>query len=481
MTDEAGRLARACLLPGFAGTIAPDWLRRELEAGLGGVVLFARNVADGAQLEALTRSLRAYRPEILVATDEEGGDVTRLEAATGSSYPGSLALGAVDDVALTERVAAAMAADLRAAGVNLDLAPVADVNTNPRNPVIGVRSFGADPALVSRHVAAFVTGLQAGGVAACVKHFPGHGDTEHDSHLELPVLRATRDEIDSSLAPFRAAIAAGVEAVMTAHLVVPALDERPATLSRAVLTTLLREELGFDGLVVTDALEMKAIASGVGMDEGAVQALVAGADAVCLGHDIDESHVTRVTDALVDALRQGRLPEGRLVEAAGRAGAVGRRAAAAPAGPVVDRSVGLDAARRALAVQGDVTLGRPPLLVELVPEAGIAAGEAHHGIGQTLGARLPSARTVRITAPAPGTTPPVPALDGRQLVLAVRDPGRHEWERVLAEELVRAAGDAIVVDVGLPDWAPAGARGRLVTHGAGRVSFEAAVERLLGP
>src|SRR5688500_7580512 len=167
MRDEVDRLAAACLLPSFRGLTVPDWIRGWLDRGVGGVVLFAGNVQDEEQLARLTADLRG-----LVAVDEEGGDVTRLEAATGSSYPGNLALGVVDDVELTRQVAAAMAADLARAGVTVNLAPVADVNTNPDNPVIGVRSFGSEPELVARHVAAFVEGTQHVGVAACAKHFP---------------------------------------------------------------------------------------------------------------------------------------------------------------------------------------------------------------------------------------------------------------------------------------------------------------------
>ena len=204
---------------------------RGLEDGLGGICLFAYNVGD--RLRELTASLREARPDVLIGIDEEGGDVTRLEVARGSSYPGNGALGAVDDVELTERVAASIGADLAAVGVNLDFAPVADVNENPRNPVIGVRSFGASPDLVARHVAAFVRGLQRQGVAACAKHFPGHGNTEADSHLELPVVSG---DVRPGLEPFRAAIDAGVAAIMTAHVVVPGLDELPATLSPAILT-----------------------------------------------------------------------------------------------------------------------------------------------------------------------------------------------------------------------------------------------------
>ena len=221
-------LAAACLLPGFDGLEASDELLGWVERGLGGVVLFGKNIRDAEQVERLTAQLDEARPGVLIATDEEGGDVTRLEAATGSSYPSHLALGTVDDVGLTRSVAGALGAELRGVGINLDFAPVADVNTNPDNPVIGVRSFGADPQLVSRHVAAFVEGLHGAGVAACAKHFPGHGDTSADSHVELPVARG---DLRAHLAPFRAAIAAGADAIMTAHVVVPELGPEPATIN----------------------------------------------------------------------------------------------------------------------------------------------------------------------------------------------------------------------------------------------------------
>ena len=228
MSAELERLASSCILPGFEGPVVPDWVRRRLAEGLGGVVLYAWNVESRDQLRALTDDLRSERPDLLIAIDEEGGDVTRLEAATGSSYPGNGALGVVDDVELTERVAAAIGAELAEVGVNLDFAPVADVNTNPQNPVIGIRSFGSDGPLVASHVAAFVRGLQSSGVAACAKHFPGHGDTAVDSHLALPLV----DELDeAALVPFRAAIEEGVQSIMTAHIVVRSTGETPATMN----------------------------------------------------------------------------------------------------------------------------------------------------------------------------------------------------------------------------------------------------------
>src|SRR3954471_23564163 len=243
-SDHLRRLADAVLQPGFVGTAPPAWLRRRLADGLGGVALFSRNIVDPAQVAALTAGLRTDHPDVVIAVDEEAGDVTRLESRTGSSRPGNLALGAVDDPELTEAVARDLGHELAAIGVTLNYAPDADVNSNADNPVIGVRSFGSDPALVARHTAAWVRGLQAAGVAACAKHFPGHGNTNVDSHHAAPMIEASRAELSAvELAPFRAAIAGGVQAIMSAHLFVPAIDpDLPATLSRRVLTDLGRGE-----------------------------------------------------------------------------------------------------------------------------------------------------------------------------------------------------------------------------------------------
>jgi beta-N-acetylhexosaminidase len=454
LSSEVERLAAACLLAGFEGLEPPGWLRAWAEDGLGGVVLFARNVESREQVAALTAAL----PGLVVAIDEEGGDVTRLEHAQGSSYPGNYALGVVDDVELTERVGAAIGSDLARVGVNLNLAPVADVNTNPRNPIIGIRSFGSDPGLVSRHVAAYVRGHQSAGVAACAKHFPGHGDTEGDSHLELPTAGG---DLADALPPFRAAIDAGVRAIMTAHIRVPELDDAPATLSRRILHGLLRDELGFTGVVVTDALDMKGVAT-IGM-ECAARSLWAGADALCLGAGEGPEPAETARRAIVEAVRAGRLPEERLAEAAGRvADLAGRDTGDSH---VTVTGVGLEAARRALRAEGAVELSRPPVLVELTPEPSIAAGPAAHGLGDVLGAE-----TVR--------------ADGlptdRQLVLVLRDAHRHEWERETAEQLLAAAPDAVVVETGLPFWRPAGAAGWIATHGQGRANLEAAAELLRG-
>ena len=451
------RTVAACLFPGFPGTEPPDWLLQRLADGLGGVCLFSRNVGDREQLAALTSALRSARADVLIGIDEEGGDVTRLEAREGSSYPGSWALGVVDDVELTRDVHAAIGSELAAAGVNLDFAPVADVNSNPDNPVIGIRSFGADKELVSRHVAAAVEGLQRAGVAACAKHFPGHGDTSQDSHLELPVADAPE------LAPFAAAIESGVHSVMTAHVVFASVDDVPATLSRPLLTGVLRGELGFDGVVFTDALAMRAVSETVGVEEAAVRSLAAGADALLLGHDPDPDWLDRIDSAVLEAVRAGRLSEERLAEAAERVARLGVWATGAGAA-AVDGAIGAEAARRALLVEGDVALSGPALVVELLAEPSIAAGPAQHGLADFLpGATVASLENAAVAR-------------GRPLVLVLRDAHRHAWQR----EAVESLPGAMVVETGLPLWRPANAAGFVATHGFGRVNLEAAAERLLG-
>jgi beta-N-acetylhexosaminidase len=473
VSRELERLATGCIFPAFPGPVAPDWLRRRLAEGLGGVVLFAWNVESREQLAELTDSLRAENEDVLNGIDEEGGDVTRLEVATGSSYPGNAALGVVDDVELTEQVAAAIGSDLAEVGVNLNLAPVADVNSNPENPVIGIRSFGSDAELVARHVAAFTRGLQRMGVAACAKHFPGHGDTAEDSHHALPVVEAIEE---AALLPFRAAVEAGVTSIMTAHIVVRALGEEPATTSRAILHDLLRGELGFEGLVMTDALEMRAISATVGVEEGAVRAIAAGADALCLGHDLFDESVVSVRDALVDGVRSRRLAEDRLVDAASRVRRVAEWARSASQPLRVESEVGRDAARRAVHVEGPEPVPRPSLVVELEPEAGMAAGRLLESPGDWFGHVVSDAEVRRLRDERVEDV--LRAANGRQLVVIARDAHRHEWERRAIEALLAAAGEAVVVEIGLPYWRPRAATTYVATYGAGRVNVEAAAERL---
>ncbi|MDR6976753.1 beta-N-acetylhexosaminidase [Streptomyces sp. 3330] len=493
-TDTLTRDALTVLQPGFPGTTAPDWLLRRLGEGLASVGLFGRNIASPEQLASLTAQLRAERDDVLVAIDEEGGDVTRLEVRTGSSFPGNHALGAVDDVSLTLEVAAELGRRLAECGVNLNWAPSADVNSNPANPVIGVRSFGADPGLVARHTAAYVTGLQSAGVAACTKHFPGHGDTAVDSHHALPRIDADPAVLtERELTPFRAAIAAGTRAVMSAHILVPALDPaRPATLSPHILTTLLREELGYDGLIVTDGMEMQAVAATYGIERGSVLAVAAGADAICVGGGLaDDETVRRLRDALVTAVRTGELPEQRLADAAERVRALARwtaprRTATAGADEGTARAargagrpdVGLIAARRALRLTGDevfTPLTEPPYVAALTPVANIAVGdETPWGVAAELGRLLPGTDTGSFAGADAGHAALIAAGE-RRIVAVVRDEHRHPWMTAALDILLAARPDTVVVEMGVPQAPPRGAL-HIATHGAARVCGRAAAE-----
>jgi len=468
VTRSVEQAALRCLLPGFIGTEAPEWVRHRAAEGLGGVCLYARNVTSAEQLANLCDQLHAENPGLIIAVDEEGGDVTRLEAATGSSYPGNLALGAAGDVDLTGSVARAIGLELARAGVDLDLAPDADVNSNPSNPVIGVRSFGSEPAAVAAHTAAWVEGLQSAGVAACVKHFPGHGDTSVDSHLALPVVGA--DPRAGALQPFEAAITAGVHAVMSAHIVAPSLSAEPATVSRRIMTALLRDELGFRGLTVTDGLEMKAIAD---IREGAVHALAAGCDLLCIGGGLaDEDIVSELHRKIVAAVSADRL-----YEAAARVDALAKWRAAQPApAQAPDREVGLVAARKALRVEGNVRVGDDVVVVQLSPHSSMASGVIPWGVVEPLAGRGARVTKFEHRDGPIDLAPILQQASGRSLVLTVRNLHRHEWQQHAAAELLEARPDAVVVEMGLPACRPAGAAAYIATSGAARVCAIAAAE-----
>ncbi|MFF8641405.1 glycoside hydrolase family 3 protein [Streptomyces sp. NPDC015345] len=490
-------LANSVLQPGFEGTTAPDWVRRRISGGLGSVVLFSRNIETPEQVARLTAALRAENPDLIVAIDEEAGDVTRLEAWTGSSRPGNLALGAVDDIDLTERVAHDIGRDLHAAGVSLNFAPSADVNSNPLNPVIGVRSFGSRTDLVSRHTAAWIRGLQGAGVAACAKHFPGHGDTVVDSHYGLPQIQGSAEEIAlTALPPFIAAVEAGVRAVMTAHLLAPAYDpDLPATLSRRILVDLLRGELGFDGLLVTDGIEMGAVTDRYGIDGATVRAVAGGVDAVCVGGEsADEATADLLATALVKAVLDGTLSEERLTEASTRvrdfAAWSGERSRAV-ARAARDSGIGLVAARRAVRVRhgsgsAALPLAGAPHVVELSPTMNLAVdGRTPWGVAEPLRDLRPGTTSVRLTEPElvhAGDLLDREALApaaGRALVVVVRDAARHRWMTDTLTRLLRSRPDALVVEMGVPAGDTLGAA-HLITHGATRVSGIAAAELLVG-
>jgi beta-N-acetylhexosaminidase len=488
MSDRAlERLVDAVLLPGFVGTTVPDWLARRLEGGLAGVCWFAQNVSGADQAADLAAALHAAGDAVLVASDEEGGDVTRLEAADGSSWPGSAALGRLDDVAATRSLHAALGAQARRAGIDLVLGPVVDVSCNPDNPVIGIRSFGADAELVSRHSAAAVEGLQSAGVAACAKHFPGHGDTSVDSHLDLPTVPVDLETLRArELAPFAAAVRAGVRAVLTAHVRFPALDDAPATLSAPVLS-LLRDELGFDGVLVSDALDMRAISAGVGRGRGAVLALAAGVDLLCIGNpDYPERYdseqvLDAVRSAVLAAVGSGELATARLEQAADRVRALAGWVAARPPATLPDDGTALarDVTRRVVEHAGPVRLEGVPHVLDLRGGANVAAGRHVPRLLQALRARVPATTS----APAGGADVAA-ALAGasdRPVVALVGAPHRDPDQQGALDALLSLRPDVVVVQTGLPD-----ARDRLGerwvrTWGGGRVNAEVAAELLVGP
>ena len=361
-------------------TLTPDERAFFADYKVGGVCLFSRNVRDRVQAAELTSELRKLLgPDLIIATDQEGGSVVRALDVPYS--PGTMLLGAANDPELTFEVAAATARGLRAVGVNVNFAPVADVNNNPRNPVIGERSFGSDPAHVAEHVVAYVQGLQSEGVAATVKHFPGHGDTDTDSHLSLPTLDAPLERLQEvELAPFKQAFGAGAACVMSYHGRITALDpELPATLSRTVMTDLLRGELGFDGVSFTDALEMHAVADLFSPTEAVVRALVAGIDMPLF--DIHTGPIRAyepILKGIDEALAQGRLDEeeveGKLRRLSGLAHTYPAQPDPEGAWREGDRALLTEAARRGVVVIGDL-----PEFSEKTSLVVIAAGDSVGG------------------------------------------------------------------------------------------------------
>ncbi|MFZ5863580.1 MAG: beta-N-acetylhexosaminidase [Nitrospirota bacterium] len=308
------------IMVGFEGTRpGPSITRLVKTTRVGGVILFRRNVTSPEHVLALTRGLQRLAPKapLFVAIDQEGGRVSRLPPPF-TQFPPAATLGARKGVALTYAIGEIMGRELAAVGVNMNMAPVLDVNTNAANPIIGDRAFGDSPMVVEEHGLALMVGLQDQGVIACAKHFPGHGATSADSHLELPEVDVTLRQLERlHLRPFEHAVANRLSALMTAHVRYPSLDARaPATLSKKILTGLLRRAMGFDGVVITDDLEMKAIADRYDAGPAALKAFEAGADVLlfCLDQDAPRQAI----DALAGAVTRGRLSEARIDQSLNR-------------------------------------------------------------------------------------------------------------------------------------------------------------------
>ncbi|MEX1078077.1 MAG: glycoside hydrolase family 3 N-terminal domain-containing protein [Homoserinimonas sp.] len=434
--------ASGVLLPGFIGTTLPGWVEARLRDGLAGVCLFGDNIESLPQLQQLTAAILEANPRAVIAMDEEGGDVTRLFSDVGSPYPGNAILGRIDDLAYTEEVAADVGHQLRQAGCTMTFGPDVDINSNPDNPVIGVRSFGADPELVARHSVAWVRGVQSAGIAVSAKHFPGHGDTAQDSHLALPVVDVPLDTLtDRELVPFRAVIEADAASIMTSHILLPQLDpEAPATLSPRILQELLRGGLGYQGVIVTDALDMAGASAITGIPEAAVRAIAAGCDLLCIGTDNSDEQLAEIEQAISSAIAEGRLDAARLADAAERTHSLAvdyaiRRAASAPPGVPTPR---FDLTRTAdsFEVTSSVSVAADRHQVVLEMETNLAVGIAP----------WVTWADQRISAGTPlGAIPP-----GRQLVLIGRDNHRHQWVRELIDEARREHPAVIVVDMGWP-------------------------------
>ncbi|KAA1398013.1 glycoside hydrolase family 3 protein [Aeromicrobium ginsengisoli] len=471
------RMAYGVMLGAFAGPTVPDWLPGAYAHGLAGVCLYGNNMARDTEIADLARAVRDIDPSAVLALDEEGGDVTRLHAREGSPYPGNAALGAYDDATATQAIAAGIGAELARAGIWLDLAPSADINSNPRNPVIGTRSFGADPELVARHTSAYVSGLASQGVAASVKHFPGHGDTSADSHLGLPRVAAPADVLRArELVPFTAVLD-DAATIMTSHVLLEAFDDQePATLSRAVLTGLLRDELGFGGVIVTDALDMAGASAVHGIGGAAVLSLAAGADLLCLGPEQTSSPHTieQAVDAVCRAVESGDLPLARLTEAAKRVGALRETWSGIAVRDDADEVIA--AARQASAhvatglIAGAPRLDGPATVVRIDTGTNLAVGDTAWGELDLGGCRLD------LTADdLPAQTP----LDGQVAIVvrrAAAAPAVWAWIQVQ----LAANPSTVLVELGWPDPA-LDAYDRVVrTYGSAAVLTDALASAMRG-
>jgi beta-N-acetylhexosaminidase len=481
MTAAGDRgLAAACMLGSFVGTQAPPWVLRAVRDGLGGVLLFAQNVVDDVQVSELCEQLRGARADVVIAIDEEGGDVTRLDASRGSDTPCPAAFGFVDDVRLTADAYAALGRRVRSLGIDLTLAPCADINSNPRNPIIGVRSFGTTPELVSRHVVAAVEGFHDGGVSVCAKHFPGHGDTSADTHLGPALLAASMETLSRrELAPFAAAIDAGVDATLTAHLVANAFDDAPASVS-ALWTEHLRDVMGFDGVIITDALDMDAVAEGrgvAGVADAAVRGLRAGADFLCLGSNFDESMTNTVIDRVVAAIEDARIERTALDRSRRRIAVLHQRRSSSTSS---DGRAAQLVAERAIVVDGQLPSG-PFAVLECHPRGSMACFNVTWGITDALSQRGWPAATITESDPIEPACAAVLEMAGNlPILVVVRDACVHPWQIAVIDALVDARPNSVVVaEFGWPSARRPGWAASVVTHGAARCSALALIDRLV--
>ena len=493
------------LMFGFKGTsVTPHMEEFIVKHNLGGVIHFSRNVQNPKQLAELNQELQGLAKrspsgsELLISIDQEGGTVARLTTGV-TVLPSAMAFGATDNVELTEKACEIAGLELRATGINMNLAPVVDVNNNPLNPVIGVRSFGEDPESVAKLGAAAIRGYQKH-VAAVAKHFPGHGDTDLDSHLDLPIIPHSRERLDQvELLPFKEAIAEGVAAIMTAHVVFPAIEATPglpSTLSYQVLTKLLREELGFEGLIMTDCMEMAAIQDTYGTVEAAVMAVEAGADMVLVSH-LEELQ-RGAFEALLVAVRSGRITEERIDQSLARIQKAKddlkqEQPELAVVGSPAHIEVVREAIRRSITlVQGEDQLPltqKPVLVVEPVRKATNIAEDVLMDMG-TLELALKANGFVDVVhcpiemevSPADHENVLAQAPEYETVVFVTSDAHRHQGQARLVHDLVHKGSKVIVVGSGTPYELPELPRDitYLVAYGSRPLVWDEVAQILLG-
>jgi beta-N-acetylhexosaminidase len=496
---------------GFDALEANDHIKSLIrEQKIGGVILFRRNVSTPQQVAALCRELQEVNAEVsdvplLIALDQEGGMVMRIEQGV-TPIPAAMAFQAARSTSDCEKLNAICGDELRQMGINMNLAPVLDVNNNPLNPVIGVRAYGEEPDSVTQYGMAAMRGLQSAGLIVTAKHFPGHGDTTVDSHHAMAVVPHDKERLHAvELAPFKAAIHAGVDAIMTAHVIFPAIERDttlPATLSKAVLTDLLRDEMGFDGVVISDCLEMAAIANGVGVAAGAVATLQAGADIVLISHREEQQRAA--IDAVEQAIECGALSHDRIDEALRRVDQLKKATAVrtwrdlprAPQNLMAAESLALAARiqRAALLVQGDyLPLNRnlPVALVTVEVRCRseideVALGRNKEARSSMLPALLEAGFQVReyalaATAEDAEVVGALAFVEGAQQIVvqtynAMLVEGQQRLLAALPQDKLWVVAGRMPYDLNLVPQA----RGRLASYGCRPAALVPVVEKLIG-
>lgn len=490
------------MIVGFHGLEPPPYLLEWLAAGrIGGVILFARNIDSPAQVAALTQACHeaAARP-ILIAIDQEGGVVARLRVGFTES-PGAMALGAADSEELAEAVSAALGAEMRALGINWNLAPAVDLTHNIHNPSVGVRSLGVDPQRVARLGVAQVRGFQRAGVAATAKHFPGKANTPVDPHVSLPVIEGPLDDMwDTDLVPFRAVSEAGIASMMITHVQFKSLEpEHPSTLSPRIIQDLLRDKIGFAGVVSTDCMEMGAVTNKYGAGESAVLAALAGASTILFSHTRERQE--EAYRAVLGAAHTGRLSEQQIDAAVDKILAMKDRYAitSAPAPDVIRQpehiAITAQAARAGTvplaAEPGVLPLGAGKGTIALVEFASHLDSDAledsgHTGFATLLRARLPGLQSVGLAPVTPSeqalARARALAASADVLILATRNAHLNPSQQAVAQELLGQGKKRVLLCLRNPYDAGVlvGASTVLCTCGDSAPSLAAAVDALMG-